>query len=55
MLFIRSFPAAAVLLFLLYTGIVVYVLVMLGRIANALSRVAVTLEHMRTEMANRRD
>lgn len=50
-----SFPGAAALAFLLYTAAAVYVLVMLGRIANTLARIAAALEHMRVDLAQRRD
>lgn len=48
------FPIVGALLFVLYTGIVVYVMVMLGRIAGAVSPIAAAVEHMRVEMAGGR-
>ncbi len=49
------FPGAAVLAFVLYTAAAVYALVMLGRIAGTLSRIAAAVENMRVELAARRN
>jgi len=49
------FPGAAALAFMLYTAAAIYVLVMIGKIAGSLSRIAATLERMRVEMAAKQD
>jgi hypothetical protein len=53
--FRTAFPGAAILAFLLYAAAAVYVLVMLGRIAGTLARIAAALEHMRADLAERRN
>ncbi|MDP2873105.1 MAG: hypothetical protein Q8P31_11290 [Bacillota bacterium] len=53
--FRTAFPGAAVLAFVLYTAAAVYALVMLGRIAGTLSRIAAAVENMRVELAARRN